>query len=62
MSLTQGSSIVVELERTLDLRVITLPKGSVHVESYEDRTVIITVNDMGLNLATLPLQTIHALH
>lgn len=60
--LTQGSGIVAELERTLDLRVIPLPEGSVCVESNEGHIVINIVKNISLNLATLPLQTVHALH
>lgn len=46
----------------MDLRVFPLPEGLVHVESDEDHMVFNTVNDMGLNLAVLSLQTLHALH
>ena len=54
-SLTQGSGTIAELERTLDLRVITLLEGFVRVEFDEDHIVINIVKDMGLNLAMLPL-------
>lgn len=53
---------MVELEQTLDLRVIPLSEGSIHVESYEDSVVINTVKDIRLNSIMLPLQNLHALH
>jgi len=61
-SLTKGSGIVTKLEWTLDLRAIPLPKGSIRSKSDEDHIILSIVEDMGMNLAALPLQTLHALH
>ena len=61
-SLVQGSGTTAKLERTLDLRVIPLLKGFVCMELNEDHFVLSTVKDMGVNLAMMPLQTLHVLH
>lgn len=50
------------MEWYLDLRVIPLTEGSVRAELEEDYAVLGTVKDMGVNLVTLPLPTLHALH
>ena len=62
MSLTQGSGAVKKIEQILDLRVISLPEGSIHVESHKDRIVLNTVKDMGLNLVAVLLHNLHVLH
>jgi len=53
---------MLEKEMTLDLRVISLPEGIVHAESEEGRSQLRNIKCMGVNLATLPFQTLHALH
>jgi len=53
--LTQGSTIVVDLERTMDLRVIPLPEGSICIKPEEDRIMINIVKDIGMNLVALLL-------
>lgn len=59
-SLEQGSESVLQKERTLDLRVIALPEGLVHSEIEEDRALLGMIKDIRVNLAMLPLQSLHA--
>lgn len=61
-SMPQGSKKVLEMERNLDLRVIFLPKGSVHMKTKEDYALLGMIKDIGVNIAILPLQTLHELH
>jgi len=60
--LTLGTSQATELVRTLDLRTILFPDGSIRVESAEDHIILITIKDLGLNIEALSNETLHALH
>lgn len=61
-SLPQVSKSVFETERTLVLRVISLPEGTVLAKSKEAHAKLLKIKGMGVNLVMLPLQTLHTLH
>ena len=52
----------MELEWTVDLRVIPLPEGIVRAESEDDNAQLGNIKGVGMNLAMLPLQTLNTLH
>lgn len=52
VSVQQASMIVMEIDRNLDLRVIPLLEGSLHVEADEANTQLGQIKDVGVNLAT----------
>lgn len=62
MSLPQVSHNVLETERNLDLRVISLLEGTVQTESEEDCAQLGKIKGMDVNIVTLPLHTLNALH
>jgi len=45
----------MELEWTVDLRVIPLPEGIVRAESEDDNAQLGNIKGVGMNLAMLPL-------
>lgn len=53
---------MLETDRTLDLKVIPLPQGSLHAKTNEANTQLRQIKDVGVNLAMLPIQTLHVLH
>jgi len=50
------------MERTPELRVISLLEGLFCIQIEEDCALLGMIKDIEVNLATLPLQTLHALH
>ena len=62
VSLAPGTSQATELVRTLGLRTIAFLDGSLRVESTNDRIILITLKNIGLNIAMLPNEILHALH
>jgi len=52
----------MEPEQTLDLRVIPFPEGKLHTELEEDNNQLGKIKGVGMNIASLPLHTIHVLH
>jgi len=60
--LNQASESVLDIDKLLDLCVIQLPKVSLHAGTDEQRAQIMQIKNSGLNLAALPLQTLHELH
>jgi len=55
VSLAQGCEKLLEMERTLDLRVIPLLEGLVHAETEEDHALLSMIKGISMNLARLPL-------
>lgn len=53
---------VIESKHTFDLKFIPLPEGTSHAESEEDNAQLRNMKGMIMNVALLPLHTIHALH
>lgn len=62
VSLQQVSATVLETFRTLDLRFIPLSEGSLCAQAEEANTQLTKFKDVGVNLAVLPIQTLHELH
>lgn len=60
-SLAPGKSQVAKLVRSLDLRTIVLLEGSLSAESVDDKVIVSTLNNIGLNIATLPNEYLHVL-
>ena len=57
-----GTSQVVELVRTLDLRTIALPDGALRAETSDDHIILSTIKNIGLNKVALSNKTLHVLH
>lgn len=53
---------VLEKNKTLDLRVIPLPEGSLCAKADEENAQLRQIKDVGIYLAALPIQTLHTLH
>lgn len=53
---------VAELVRTLNLRNISLPEGSIHMEPTTNHIILGIVKNIGLKIAVLPNEILHALH
>lgn len=47
--------------RSVDLRAVALPEGSLSAESADDKVIVSTLKNNGLNLATLPKEYLHTL-
>lgn len=45
----------------MGLRTVTLPEGSLSVESANDKIIISTLKNIGLNIAMLPNEYLHVL-
>lgn len=56
------TSQAIELVRTLDLRTIPLPDGSIRAESTDNCIILNTVKDIELSILTLSNETLHSLH
>lgn len=66
-SVSQGStvtsnSISVQTLLTTELRAVNLLDGSLHLKTIEERENEQNIKKQSLNLAVLPLQTLHELH
>lgn len=61
-SLAPRMSQATDLVRTLDLRTITFPYGSLCVDFIDDIIILSTIKNIGLNIAALSNKTLHALH
>jgi len=61
-SLQQVSTSVLDTDKTLDLRVIPLLDGSLRTKSNEENTQLRTIKNVGVNLATFPIQTLCEIH
>jgi len=61
MTLALGTCQVAKLVRTMDLRIIALPEGSLSAESTDDKIIISTLKNISLNIAALPNEFLHAL-
>ena len=61
-SLAPWMSEAAELVRTLDLRTIAFPDGSLHVETVDDHIIQSTIKRIRLNIGALSNETLHALH
>lgn len=62
VSLALGMSQAIELVRTLGLRTISLPKGSLHMEMTDNRIILNTIRNIRLNIVVLPNEILHMLH
>jgi len=60
-SLAPGTSQAAELVRTVDLRTIALPEGSLSIELVNDKIIISTLKNISQNIATIPNEFLHAL-
>lgn len=47
--------------KSVDLRVVALLEGSLSVESNDDKVIVSTLKNIGLNLAALPNKYLHTL-
>jgi len=61
-SLKQATEIALAIELTMDLHIVQLPEGSLHIETSEERAHLFHMKDLSLNLAMLPILTLHELH
>lgn len=61
MSLTLGTSQATVMVRLVDLRAIVLLVGSLCMESVDDKVIVSTLNNIGLNLTVLPNEYLHML-
>jgi len=52
----------METERNLDLIVIPFPEGTLRTKLEEDNALFRKIKGMGMNLVTLPLETLQVLH
>ena len=62
VTLTQPSMSVPKVEQMMDLRIIPLPEGSLRVDNQEDHNALEKIKAIGINVAVLLIQSIHALH
>lgn len=61
-SMNQASTKVLDTDITLDICAIQLPDGALCTETDEASAYLLQIKNLGLNTATLPIQTLHELH
>lgn len=61
MSLAPGTSQAAKLVMTMDLMMVMFPEGSLSMESVIENIIVITLKNIGLNIAALPKIYLHAL-
>jgi len=61
MNLAPGTIQAAELIQTLDLRIIALPEGSLSIESDDEKIMISTLKNIGLNIGKIPNEFLHSL-
>lgn len=47
--------------RTLDLRIVALPEGSLHIESVDECIILSTLKNIELNIVALANEILHVL-
>lgn len=55
------TSQVAEMVKSIDLWAVALLEGSLSAEATDDRVIIISLKNIGLNLTTLPNEYLHML-
>ena len=60
-SLALGTSQAVKLVKTVDLRTIALPEGSLSADSVDDKVIMSTLKNISLHLLPLPNEYLHTL-
>lgn len=56
-----GTTQAIELVRSLDLRLVMLPDGALTAKAEANKATIISLRNVGLNLAALPNEFLHTL-
>jgi len=60
-SLTPGTSQGLMMVRSVDLRVVMLPEGSLSVEPANDKVIVSTLKNISLKLVAFPNEYLHTL-
>jgi len=60
MSLAPETSLISKLVRTMDLRTVSLPEGSLSAELADHKIIISTLKNIDLNVAVLHNEFLHA--
>jgi len=60
-SLVLGTSQYAGLVRTVDIRTVALPEGSLSAESVDDKIIVSTLKNIGLNITVLLNEYLHTL-
>jgi len=60
-SLAPGISQATRMVRSVDLQAVMLREGSLSVESTNDKVIMSTLKNIGLNLVVLPNEYLHIL-